>query len=144
MGIGVLDGTGTVNGDLGWSVNLPYYFIDEQFAIELEQALNDEGADLAVDGVFDTATTDALYRLAAQQGITGFSIEPNYDSIELTPEVLETFWLLGFPPDNSPVTWMWAGDTSTCGSLHVRPDTRRTHARPRSAPRRCRAHRRSA
>ena len=114
-GFAISDGTGTVNGDLGWSVALPYYFIDEQFAIELQRALNDHEADLAVDGVFDTATADALSDFAAQQGITGFSIEPNYDSIELTPEVLETFWLLGLPPDDAPVSSMWAGDPSTCG-----------------------------
>ena len=114
-GFAISDGTGTVNGDLGWSVNLPYYSIEEQFAIELQRALNDHGADLAVDGVFDSATADALIDFAAQQGTTGFSIEPNYDSIELTPEVLETFWLLGFPPDDAPVSSMWAGDPSTCG-----------------------------
>jgi hypothetical protein len=113
-GFAISDETGTVEGDLGWSVNLPYYFIDEPFAIELQQALNDHGADLAVDGVVGPATTDALIDFAAQQRID-VSIEPEYDSIRLTPEVLDVFWLLDLPPDNTPVTSMWAGDPSTCG-----------------------------
>jgi peptidoglycan hydrolase-like protein with peptidoglycan-binding domain len=114
-GFAVSDGSGTLEGALGWSVGLPYYFVEEQFAIELQQALNDYGANLAADGVFDAATIDALIDFAAREDITGFGIEPNYDSIELTPEVLEVFWLLGLPPDDTPVTAMWAGDPSTCG-----------------------------
>ncbi len=114
-GFAISDGQGTVNGDLGWSVNLPYYSFDEQFVIELQRALNEQGADVAVDGVVGTATTDALIDVATRRGITGFSIQPNHDSIELTPEVLELFWLLGLPPDDAPVTRMWAGDPDTCG-----------------------------
>ena len=114
-GFAISDGTGAVKGRFGRLVNLPYYSVDEQFAIALQQALNDRGAELTVDGVFGPATTDALIEFAAQQGIGGLSIEPNYDSIELTPEVLEVFWLLGLPPDDTPVTWMWAGDSDICG-----------------------------
>ena len=104
-----------MQGDLDWSVHLPYYFIDEQFAIELQHALNVHGADLEVDGVVGPATTGALIDFAAQHRIAGFSIQPNHDSIQQTPEVLEVFWLLGLPPDDAPVPAMWAGDPSTCG-----------------------------
>jgi hypothetical protein len=114
-GFAISDGTRAVKGQLGWPVNLPYYFVDEQFAIELQQALNDRGAELTVDGVFGSPTTDALIEFAAQQGISGFRIEPSFDSIELTPEVLEVFWLLGLPPDDTPVASMWAGDSDICG-----------------------------
>ncbi len=114
-GFAISGGTGAVKGQFGWPVNVPSYSVDEQFAMELQQALDDHGAGLTVDGVFGPATTDALVEFAAQQGISGFSIEPNYDSIELTPEVLEVFWLLDLPPDDTPVTSMWAGDSDTCG-----------------------------
>lgn len=73
------------------------------------------GADLTVDGVVGPATTDALIDFAAQQSVTGFSIDPEFDSIRLTPQVLEVFWLLELPPDDAPVVSMWAGDPSTCG-----------------------------
>ena len=92
-GFQVAEPTGSVSGEIGWSVNLPYYFFDEQFARELQQALTD---------------------FAEQQGINGFSIEPAWDSIQLTTEVLEAFWLLELPPDDATVTLMWAGDPSTC------------------------------
>ena len=114
-GFTIADDTGTVSGQFAWPVNLPYYFIDEQFAVELQQALNDHGATLAVDGVVGPATMQALIDFAAQHDIDGFGIEPARDSIQLTPEVLEVFWLLELPPDDAPVTYMWAGDQSTCG-----------------------------
>ena len=114
-GFTIADDTATVSGQFAWSVDLPYYFIDEQFAAELQQALNDHGATLAVDGVVGPATTQAIIDFAAQHSIDGFSIEPAWDSIQLTPEVLEVFWLLELPPDDAPVTYMWAGDQSTCG-----------------------------
>lgn len=114
-GFEIVNATGSVQGDLDWSVNLPYYFIDEQFAIELQHALNSSGADLKVDGIVGPATTSALVDFAARHRIAGFSIEPNFDSIQLTTAVLEVFWLLGLPPDDAPVAGMWAGDPSTCG-----------------------------
>lgn len=107
--------TGSVSGDIGWSVPLPYYFFDEQFARELQQALNRQGANLAVDGIVGPGTLQALTDFAAQEGIEGFGIEPAWDSIQLTTEVLEAFWLLELPPEDAPVTSMWAGDPSTCG-----------------------------
>jgi hypothetical protein len=114
-GFRITDGTGAVSGDFAWPVTLPYYFIDEPFAVELQQALNDHGATLAVDGIVGPATTQALIDFAAQRNIDGFSIEPAWDSIQLTPEVLEVFWLLELPPDDAPVRSMWTGYQSTCG-----------------------------
>jgi hypothetical protein len=114
-GFTIADDTGAVSGQFAWSLNLPYYVIDEQFAVELQQALNNHGSNLAVDGVVGPATTQALIEFAAQHNIDEFSIEPAWDSIQLTPEVLEVFWLLELPPDDAPVTSMWAGDQSTCG-----------------------------
>lgn len=114
-GFTISDDTGAVSGEFGWPVSLPYYFIDEQFAVELQRALNDHGATLSVDGVVGPATTEALIDFAALHFIDGFSIEPAWDSIRLTPEVLKVFWLLELPPDDAPVTSMWAGDQSTCG-----------------------------
>jgi hypothetical protein len=113
-GFQVTEQTGSVSGDIGWSVHLPYYFFDEQFARELQQALNRQGASLAVDGIVGPRTIQALTDFAAQQDIDGFSIEPAWDSIQLTTEVLEAFWLLELPPDDATVTLMWAGDPSTC------------------------------
>lgn len=106
--------TGSASGEFDWSVNLPYYFIDEAFAVELQQALNRQGADLAVDGIAGPRTTQALTDFATQQGIEGFSIEPAWDSFELSTEVLEVLWLLELPPDEAHVASMWAGDPSTC------------------------------
>ena len=114
-GFRIADDTGAVSGDFAWPVTLPYYFIDEPFAVELQQALNDNGATLAVDGIVGPATTQALIDFASQHNIDGFSIEPAWDSIQLTPEVLEVFWLLELPPDDAPVRSMWTGDQSTCG-----------------------------
>ncbi len=114
-GFAIADDTGAVSGQFAWSVSLPYYFIDEPFAVELQQALNGHGASLAVDGVVGPATTLALTDFAAQHDIDGFSIEPAWDSIQLTPEVLDVFWLLELPPDDAPVTYMSAGDQPTCG-----------------------------
>jgi peptidoglycan hydrolase-like protein with peptidoglycan-binding domain len=113
-GFAVTEQTGSVSGEIGWSVNLPYYFFDEQFARELQQALNRQGANLAVDGIVGPLTIQALSDFAAQHGIDGFSIESAWDSIQLTTEVLEVFWLLELPPDDATVTSMWAGDPSTC------------------------------
>ena len=113
-GFQLTEQTGSVSGGIAWSVSLRSYFFDEQFARELQQALNRQGANLAVDGIVGPRTLQALTDFAAQQGIDGFSIEPAWDSIELTPEVLEAFWLLELPPDDATVTSMWAGDPSTC------------------------------
>ncbi len=113
-GFQLAEPTGSVSGTLGWSVNLPYYFFDEQFARELQQALNREGANLAVDGIVGPRTIQALTDFAEKHGIDGFSIEPAWDSIQLTTEVLGAFWLLELPPDEVTVTLMWAGDPSTC------------------------------
>jgi hypothetical protein len=113
-GFQVAEPTGSVSGEIGWSVDLPSYFIDEQFARELQQALNRQGANLAVDGFVGQRTIQALTDFAEQQGIEGFSIEPAADSIQLTTAVLEAFWLLELPPDDATVTSMWAGDPSTC------------------------------
>ena len=113
-GFAVTEQTGSVSGEIGWSVNLPYYFFDEQFARELQQALNSQGANLAVDGIVGPLTIQALSDFAAQHGIDGFSIESAWDSIQLTTEVLEVLWLLELPPDDATVTSMWAGDPSTC------------------------------
>lgn len=113
-GFRLADGTGAVSGDFAWPVTLPYYFIDEPFAVALQQALNDNGANLAVDGIVGPATTQALIDFAAQHNIDGFSIEPAWDSIQLTPEVLDVFWLLELPPDDVPVRSMWTGDQSMC------------------------------
>ena len=114
-GFSLADDTGAVSGDFAWPVTLPYYFIDEEFAVELQQALNDNGATLDVDGVAGPATIQALIDFAAQHDVDGFSIEPAWDSVQLTPEVLDVFWLLELPPDDAPVRSMWAGDPSTCG-----------------------------
>jgi hypothetical protein len=114
-GFTLTDGTGAVSGQFAWSVSSPSYFIDEQFAIELQQALNNHGATLVVDGVVGPATTQALIDFAAQHNIDGFSIEPAWDSIQLTKEVLEVFWLLELPPDDAPVTFMSAGGWEACG-----------------------------
>jgi hypothetical protein len=113
-GFTIADDTGAVSGRFAWSASLPYYLIDEPFAIELQQALTDRGANLVVDGVVGPSTTQALIDFAAQHNIDGFSIEPAWDSIQLTSEVLEVFWLLELPPDDAPVTSMWTGDQSTC------------------------------
>ncbi len=113
-GFTIAEDTGAVSGQFAWPVSLPYYFFDEPFAVELQQALNGHGASLPVDGVVGPATTQALIDFAAQHNIDGFSIEPAWDSIQLTPEVLEVFWLLELPPDDAPVTYMSAGDQSTC------------------------------
>jgi hypothetical protein len=113
-GFQVAEPTGSVSGEIGWSVRLPSYFFDEQFARELQQALNRQGATLAVDGIVGPRTIQALTDFAEQQGIDGFSIEPAGDSIQLTTAVLEAFWLLELPPDDATVTLMWAGDPSTC------------------------------
>ena len=113
-GFQVVEPTGSVSGDIGWSVNLPSYFFDEPFARELQQALNRHGANLAVDGIVGPRTIQALTDFAEQQGIDEFSIEPAADSIQLTTAVLEAFWLLELPPDDATVTSMWAGDPSTC------------------------------
>jgi hypothetical protein len=43
-GFQVAEPTGSVSGEIGWSVHLPSYFFDEQFARELQQALNRQGA----------------------------------------------------------------------------------------------------
>ncbi len=113
-GFQITEQSGSVSGAFDWSINLPYYFIDEPFAIELQKALNRHGANLAVDGIVGPETTQALTDFATQQGIEGFSIEPAWDSIELSTEVLEVFWLLELPPDDALVASMWAGDPSTC------------------------------
>jgi peptidoglycan hydrolase-like protein with peptidoglycan-binding domain len=113
-GFRITEQSGSVSGAFDWSINLPYYFIDEAFAIELQQALNRHGANLAVDGIVGSRTIQALTDFAEQQGVEEFSIEPAWNSIELSTGVLEVFWLLGLPPDDAPVASMWAGDPSTC------------------------------
>jgi peptidoglycan hydrolase-like protein with peptidoglycan-binding domain len=113
-GFQVAEPTGSVSGEIGWSVDLPSYFFDEQFGRELQQALNRQGANLAVDGIVGPRTIQALTDFAEQRGIDGFSVEPVGDSIQLTTAVLEAFWLLELPPDGATVTSMWAGDPSTC------------------------------
>ncbi len=113
-GFRITERSGSVSGAFDWSINLPYYFIDEAFAIELQRALNRHDANLAVDGIVGPRTIRALTDFAEQQGVEDFSIEPAGDSIELSTGVLEVFWLLELPPDDAPVVSMWAGDPSTC------------------------------
>ena len=114
-GFALSDEAGNVDGELYWSVQLPYYLMSESFAVELQEALNRNGANIELDGVVGPATTAALIDFAGAHGIDGLRVEPNYDSISFTPEVLEVFWLLELPPDDAPVGWMRAGSGDTCG-----------------------------
>jgi hypothetical protein len=100
--------SGTMRGRFDWPV-FPNGELGPDFVRALQAALDEQGADLAVDGIWGPRTSTALTKFAQQNGITEPVVRNGEPS--LNTALFTTWWLLGLPPADVPINYLAAGDT---------------------------------
>ena len=84
--------------------------IDWDWVSEVQHALNDRGAALAVDGEYGPRTTAAVAAFQAEAAID--STAPWDSDGQIGPQTLAALGLVA--PGTAPIEQLWAGYSSSC------------------------------